>query len=184
MNRWPLLAFALLVVGCRDKSTDLMPLKVKNEWQYLVRPGLQKYTDTLKVTREISVANVQGYELAGQMGVCRMAWKNGKLLTNEMANARFVPPLPLYSYRKKEPWTGWVYSLNKKEPARGEVTYEPQKLEVSGRKISTIRSTASLKIMNRQVELTTWFEAGVGIVQQEQRTNNELDVSIQLIRGL
>ena len=69
-------------------------------------------------------------------------------------------------------------------PASGTIeVVEGQTLSLGAREFSTTRSTVTLKAGNDGIELITWFAPGVGIVQQEQRTNTVLDLQLQLVLG-
>ena len=56
-------------------------------------------------------------------------------------------------------------------------------LEFEGRKIHCIESTVRLETAARKIELITWFSSGLGIVQQEQRTDEKLLVKVKLLEA-
>lgn len=161
-----------------------MPLREDHKWQYLVRTGLLNLPDSVKVTRRIAVADVDGYELASDLGVSHLAWRKARLITDQMAGARFTPPLPIFAPNEGAvPWQGWIYSGDKREPAKGTVSHTSTKLDVLGRQVETIRSDVFLKVSARRVQLSSWFEPGVGMVRQDQLTNGRLDATIELLGG-
>ena len=56
-----------------------------------------------------------------------------------------------------------------------------EKLELLGRTVDTVYSTVWLKVGARNVVLKSWFEPGTGIVRQEQKTDNRLDLVIEYL---
>ena len=159
-----------------------MPLHEHHSWSYLVRSGLQNLPDKVTVTRSVAVGDVDGYELAGELGVSHLAWEKGQLVTDQMAGVRFTRPLPILAPNNDSvEWSGWADSGDHRDPAKATVTHASTKLEVLGRPVETIRSDVDLKIADRKLQLSTWFEPGVGIVRQDQRTNGRLDITLELL---
>lgn len=181
MKRW-VWALGFLVVGCQSGNQALMPLKPKKTWTYAVRPGFKIFIEPVTVTREVAVGDAKGYELAGAMGVTRLAWRGSQLITDQAANAMIRPPLPLITARDRRTiWSGWVGSMGKWDRADADIVNKEEKLALGGRTLSTLRSTVSMHLPTRDLKLDTWFVEGQGIVQQEQRNGPELDVQIQLV---
>ncbi len=179
--------FSLSVAGCRREGSDLMPLNVGHSWNYTIRSvrGLYTYVSPITVSREVSVANTQGVELKSSLGPSRMAWAGDALLVERLAGTQFIPPLPLV-YRTDETherhWKGTVIFVDNTSPAWAVQSQGPDDdLIYGGKKIHCIRSTIQFHTASRDIELETWFSAGLGIVQQEQRTDGILLVKLQQI---
>jgi hypothetical protein len=192
----PLIALA---TGCRGGS-DLMPLDVGHSWNYIVKAGFDTYVTPIKVDREVSVANTRGVELASTLGTSRMAWTGDSLVAERLAGTQFVPPIPLL-FKAEEtsdrPWKGHLQFvdqgfLDPKDPAdnregqpRLATATQSQKgdddIPFGGKKIHCMRSTVRLQTAAHSIELITWFSAGLGIVQQEQRTDDKLLVRLTLL---
>lgn len=183
MWRLPVFCLALVgIAGCGDGPSDLMPLSIGEDWVYLARNGIQTYTQKMRVERQVAVGDVEGYELAGDLGVAHMAWSHGRLITDQMAGARFDPPLILYAPGNKDiPWSGAVYSGDRKEMATGTIGNGKEKLDLLERTVDTVCSTVWLKVGDKNVVLKSWFEPGTGIVRQEQKTDNRLDLVIEYL---
>jgi len=170
-----------LAVGC-GSHTDLMPLEVGKTWNYVTRAGFNTFVEPVKVTRELAVAGAQGYELVGPLGASRLAWKGDTLYAFQTANARFIPAVPLLVPGRKEMvWRGRMESNGVIVPATAHVSHSEEKIKIGGREIPTTLSTVIVQIPDKGIELKTWFQSGVGIVQQEQRTNRVLDVQTQFL---
>jgi hypothetical protein len=163
--------------GCSDDGQTYMPLSLHSRWSYLVDDGVNKMPDHIRVTRRIPVGGAPGYELAGELGVSQFAWQNGRLISSELSNTRFIPPLPILAPRERRVhWRGWVLSGDKKEPAVADVDFvKLKKDEGTG---DSIDSTVSMKINQRHLNLMTRFRADFGIVRQEQQTGGQRDLSL------
>ena len=172
-----LLPAVLLMPGCNDDGEAYMPLSMHKKWSYLVDDGVNKMPDHVKVTRQVPVGSAQGFELTGELGISRFAWQNGRLITDDLSNTRFMPPLPILATRdRRVHWRGWVFSGNKQEPAYADVDFV--KVKKDG---DFIDSTVTLKVDQRQMSLVTRFQADYGIVRQEQRTGDQLDLSLMAL---
>lgn len=185
VNRHPLPVVAFLLatalLGCA-KHDELMPMKLGKTWTYTVRPGFGTLVEPVKAIRQVPVGDGLGYELAGPLGVSRMAWQGTRLITDMAGNARFVPPIPLLGAGDKSlDWRGWLETNGKKLPAKASLTEASAKLSLAGRDFSGTRSTLKVKTPAGELVLDTWFAPGVGVVQQEQRTNDKLDLQLQLL---
>ncbi len=171
-----------LVVGC-SKQPELMPMKIGSQTSYVVRYGLDSKVEPVKVVREVPIAGVTGYELAGPLGVSRLAWKDGVLLAAATTNARFDPPIPLLAVDGKDrTWSGTVESLGKKQAATATLVHKSEKIELISKKVDTTLSTLTLSLPKGTVELSSWFQSGVGLVQQEQRTGPVVVVRLEMVR--
>src|SRR5579884_3774900 len=85
----------ILCASC-NKGGKEFPLAVGRTWTYMVDSefGTQRLEE-VKVLRQVPVGDVTGYELGGEMGESRLAWKDGVLLAQQLPNATFNPPIPL-----------------------------------------------------------------------------------------
>lgn len=185
LNRLLALSGALLVCACGSGGSDWMPLAVGKKWNFKVKAGFETYIDSVAVTRELSVANRKGYELAGPLGVSRLAWVGDSLLAEKLVGTQFIPPLPILfdsDETHERPWKGRVIFVDRSSPATASQSQKADDdLMFAGRKIHCTRSTVRLKTAAREVELITWFSRGLGIVRQEQRTNGTLLVRLDLL---
>ncbi len=175
----------LLIPGCRGGGSDLMPLDVGHTWNYIVKAGFDTYVTPIKVSREISVANGNGVELTSTLGTSRLAWSHDGLLAERLAGTQFAPPLPLVFSTEEtheRPWKGRVVFVDRASPATASQSQKgDDDLTFGGKKIHCIRSTVRLQTAAHKIELITWFSAGLGIVQQEQRTDDKLLVKLTLL---
>jgi len=175
--------------GCAQQ-TDWFPMKVGRHWTYQVRAGFDRRVESVRVVRPLAIASVDGFELGGPLGVSRLAWKNGDLVAESTVNATFSPPLPLLIPgadmtrdlpRRIATWHGRVVTLGKEHPGSAVLTEQTDKIDVGTRKVNAILATVSIRIPNGKIELQSWYEQGIGIVQQEQRTNGARIVQLQLL---
>ena len=84
--------------------------------------------------------------------------------------------------RRVATWHGRVVSLGKERPGSAVLTERFDKeIDVGTRKASIILATVTLTIPNGRIELDSWYEDGLGLVQQEQRTNGARIVQLQLL---
>jgi hypothetical protein len=177
------------MLGCGTR-TEWFPMKLGNHWNYQVRAGFDRRVEPVKVLRALTVASTDGFELAGPLGVSRLAWKHGVLLAESTVNARFAPPLPLLipgaDLSKSAPkqvaiWHGRVVTLGRERPGSAVITEQLEKIDVGSQKVSTILATVTLHTPSGKIELDSWYQEGVGLVQQEQRTNGVRIVQLQLL---
>ncbi len=175
---------ALLLAGC-SKQPDLMPLRVGRTISYEVTHGMEKHVESMTVTAEVPVMGQTGYEISGPMGVSRMVWKDGVLYASQTANAILDPPIPLVSLDGKvKRWNGTLESLDVSSDASAELVQKQVKgVEVGLRKIDATLSTLTVKLPRGTIEVLTWFQPGVGLVQQEQRTGNVLVLRMEMVGG-
>lgn len=184
-----LAAFALIGCGADDR---LMPLRVGNEWSYDVKTGLPESVASVKITREVPVAGITGYELNGPMGLSRVAWKGEMLVATVLGNARFHPPLPLLnSIEEKQTtkWSGRMYSLGRTYEAQATLSQESTPLTREGRKYRAIKTVMLIRLPSRELEIQTWYAPGVGILNQVQRTREggegvgRFDIELDYLSG-
>ena len=163
-----------------------MPLKPGHEITYLVRTGLAARVEPVRVVRSLPVAGVNGAELSGPLGTSRLAWKDGVLVADSTTHGRFSPPLPLMSNDGKDRvWDGHVETLGRVQPGHAKLTQTKETLSLGSRRIFTTKATLTLELpeSNGRIELVSWFQPTVGLVQQEQRTNGQLVLQLQLLSG-
>jgi hypothetical protein len=157
-----------------------MPLQAGKRWTYLVTNSMtmdQKIRSTVQVKRVIPVGGVPGYELVSALGTSRLAWRGPELIASQMANTTFEPAIPLLGpVGSRRSWQGYVRTLGRAEAARA--TLETKADRLGERR--TQKSTLRLSLPGRLVLVESWFEPGVGLVRQEQRTDGKLDLSLAL----
>lgn len=123
-----------------------------------------------------------------------MAWKDTKLVVSEFANCRFSVPVPLLDTAKIPPksksqgdafsqahtWKGKIESFGTTRPAGATLRQRQTKLEDN--KADLVQTILELSVGGATMEVRTWFEKGKGIVKQEQRTNGNLVVAMELLK--
>ena len=180
-------SFAALGCGGGD---EYMPLKVNRTWTYRVSSGFEKHTVPIRVDRAMTVASSSGYELSGPLGVSRVGWSGKKLVAEYMVNAKFSPPIPLLvpmELDKNKPpkqvavWHGHIDALGRVKPSSAILTEQVDSVELGTRKVSTILAVLEIKMPGGSVELKSWYQSGVGLVQQEQRTNGQRIVQMIMV---
>ncbi len=173
--------------GC-SAAPKPMPLELGREWTYAVSAGFQKFVEPVRVVGTVPVSRSQGYKLEGPLGTSHLAYEDGKLIASKFANSTFEPPLPLLDTRLKNEtkpknwsWTGSLRSFGYDRPASATISQSKAKVDIAGESIDAIRTDVLIRSKAAQIEVRTWFRPGYGIVQQEQRTNRNLIVALQLI---
>ncbi len=182
-----LCGLALFLHGC-SAAPNPMPLDLGREWTYAVSAGFQKFVEPVRVVGRVPVSKTEGYKLEGPLGTSHLAYEDGKLIASKFANSSFEPPLPLLDTRLKNEskpkswaWTGSLRSFGYDRPASATISQSKTKVDFAGESIDAIRTDILIRSKSAQIELRTWFRPGYGIVQQEQRTNRNLIVALQLI---
>jgi hypothetical protein len=176
-------AAAVVVAGC-GQPPDLMPLEAGREMEYVVRSDLDTRVEPVRISREVPVAGAPGFELTGPLGTSRLAWKDGMLLAASTTNARFHPPVPLVTVDgKARDWRGEIEVRGYTSEAVGRLVQEDVDLDLNGKKVPTRMSTLSVTLPRGEIELISWFQRGVGMVQQEQRTNDRLVLRMEMLGG-
>jgi hypothetical protein len=178
----PLLSIAGLV-GCA-KQSDLMPLKLGTSATYEVSYGLEKHVEPLTISRSLPVDGVTGFELSGPMGVSRVAWHNGELRAAQTANAWFDPAIPILADDKKDrQWSGRVGVMGVKSLAKAVLTHKQDKLDMGSKAVEATLAELTITLPRGTIVVDSWFQPGVGLVRQEQRTADKLVVSMEMIGG-
>ncbi len=182
-----LFGIALNLNGC-SAAPNPMPLDLGREWTYAVSAGFQKFVEPVRVVGRVPVSKTEGYKLEGPLGTSHLVYEDGKLIASKFANSSFEPPLPLLDTRLKNEskpknwaWTGSLRSFGYDRPASATISQSKTKVDIAGESIDAIRTDILIRSKSAQIELRTWFRPGYGIVQQEQRTNRNLIVALQLI---
>lgn len=179
------LVFLLVLGGCSEPDR-LMPLGNGHEVTYLVKTGLAARVEPVRVVRNLPVAGVEGAELSGPLGTSRLAWKDGVLVADSLVNGRFSPPLPLLATdRKARTWHGRVETLGREQPGSAKLVHDQETLSLGARKVFTTKATLTLDLPQAggKIEVISWYQSAVGLVQQEQRTNGQLVLQLQLLSG-
>ena len=163
-----------------------MPLSPEWTGTYVVRFGFMERVEPVSVTRRLSVADMPGYELAGPLGVSRLAWRDGVLYADETANAFFTPPIPLLAEDgQPRKWHGTVISMGKSHEATAELVQsndkERNRVDIGGRIVPATLATLTLQLGAQAVVLESWYQPGTGLVQQVQRTNRKQVTQLQIV---
>ena len=183
------LGLAWSLVGCGSRD-NWFPMKVGQHWTYQVRTAFDVNVQPIKVLRPLPVASAPGYELTGPLGVSRIAWRNGTLYADSTVNAQFIPPLPLLvpavertkdDDKKVLTWHGRVIVLGKERPGSATLYERNATIEFGTRKVPTILSTLDIRIPGGKIGLQSWYQQGVGLIRQEQRTNGTRVVQLQML---
>lgn len=184
----PLLLLPLL--GC-GRGDSLMPLDQGRSWTYSFYNGSQTFIEPVEVKGKAAVGSGQGAILTGPMGTSRLGWNGDTLLAARLANAGFSPAIPLIvevggKGEATRRWNGTIEAFGVKHEAFATMTQARARLARGGVKIDTLKSELVLQAREpgrppTRIEVTTWFRPGVGIVQQEQRTNRRLIVALRLL---
>lgn len=186
-----------LLVGCGQGGPSYLPLWEGNEWTYATRTSFQNPSSVLKVGPKIAVGSVEGRVLSGSFGESRMAWDGPKLIASQLSNSRFNPPIPLFredkipekkKQREQEfvnvdEWKGRVESFDSARSGSALLQQRRSQLDVNGRKLNVIESLLTISLGKSEIEIRTIFERGKGILRQEQRTNRNLVLSIEMLRS-
>ena len=189
------IGIAVGLVGCGSRD-DWFPMKVGKHWTYQVRAGFDRRVEPVKVLRPLAVASSAGFELTGPLGVSRLAWKKGILLAESTVSVQFIPPVPILvtgadlskEKNKSKPveyrvatWHGRVIVIGKERPGSAVLTERNEVIDFGSRKVPTILATLSLKVGLNEIVLKSWFQQGVGLIQQEQRTNGARVIQLQML---
>jgi len=65
------------------------------------------------------------------------------------------------------------------------LTHQRETLTLGTRRVATTLAKVVLDLpeSHSQIELDSWFQPGVGLVQQEQRTNGRRVIQLQMLSG-
>jgi hypothetical protein len=135
--------------------------------------------------REIPVAGTTGYELSASYGTSRLAWKDGRLLAAQTTNAFFDPPIPLVSEDGKDiSWSGRIESMGKISQATATLTQKKNEaLQIAAKRYTTQATQLKINLPRGTILIDSWFVPKIGLVQQEQRTNDKFVLRMELLHG-
>lgn len=173
----------VLLAGCRSADDSYMPMEVGRTWTYQARAEFSTSFEPVSVRRQLSVAGAKGFELAGEHGVSRLAWKDGVLYAERWADATLSPPMPILGPEEDHvvrSWSGTVTYAGKSESGTATIRQAPVKVDVGGKKYSVRQSQIKVDMPSKTLEVVTDFAPGIGIVRQEQRTNLKFNLSLEL----
>jgi hypothetical protein len=177
----------LTVCGCGPGNGKEFPLSVGRTWALMVDSPLENsHVEEVKVLRKVPVGDVEGYELGGQMGQSRIAWKDGILMAQQLPNATFNPPIPLLiggADKATKNWKGMIGAAGRGASATATLSQEPSQEKFNGQMVNTTKATLAIHGTNPdlKIELITWYEKGEGPIHQEQRNNGILEVRSEAI---
>lgn len=177
------LGVLLTPFGC-GSSDDLMPLREGKSWTYKVFNGYSTVIDELKVQKKLSVSGVSGWQIEGSLGQHRLAWSGKDLLCERTPNARFVPPLLLAiqgAETAKRPWKGRFEAQGQVWQAEGTFEQGHDKVKIAARSYQTTKTRIVLRWPGHRTELISWFAPGTGLIKQEQRTDDQLDLGLEYL---
>lgn len=182
-----ILTLILFLSGCKNKNEETyLPLEIGNKWIYTVRSGLQVRIDTLKVIRETFIDGYRGWDIQGPGGITSLYWINKILKVKYMPNLKVSPSLPLLDVSKKDAyfkWKGFIIFEGKTMAATANIKQYQDKYQEGGKKFNCLKSHLEIYTDNKTIELISWFHTGTGIICQQQRTNNYLDISLEYLTG-
>lgn len=177
----------MFLAGCGgSRGQAYMPLEKGNKWTYSVRAGFLSRVEDLSVTRSISVADVQGWEVSGAMGNSRLAWKGQTLLVEDLPGTRLSPAIPILlgeSVKTSAKWSGIAKTLSGSREATADIVQAKDTVTIGGRTYETKRSEITLRGLGAPIILTTWFNEGIGMLRQEQRVGDQLVRSMEYLAG-
>lgn len=175
--------------GC-GKADSLMPLDQGRSWTYRIFNGVLHYVEPVEVKGVVPVGPVEGAVLTGPMGTSHLAWQNETLYASRLANAGFYPPIPLVidngGKKASLNWRGSVEAFGEVRDARATFTQERVPVLQGGSRYFVTKTEMKIVAVEggkppTEMELTTSFRTGVGIVEQVQRTNRDHIVTLRLL---
>jgi hypothetical protein len=176
-----------LLLGCSPNANQsYFPIKPKSAWSYVYRSGLQSHVVQVEASRPLSVAGQQGWSLSGPGGESRVAWDRHLLYFQLMAGTSFIPALPILDAKNPKSnraWRGTVLFQGSRTQATATIEQLPDRYKIGVRPYDSLKVTVYLRMPQTQIELMTWFAKDIGIIAQQQRTNNFLDVAYEYLSG-
>jgi hypothetical protein len=180
-----ILAAILCICGCSG-GNDYYPLKVGNQWSYMVVTDFSQGVQTVKCQKSVPVAGTKGYELSGPMGISRLAWKGNTLYATALPNARLYKAIPMLianDPKATTTWHGQLQNLGVMQKAEATLTQSTDMIDVGSKKFDTIKATLTVKSAGKDIVVETWYAKGVGPIRQTQRTGDKLNVKVDLLGG-
>lgn len=180
---WFFTAVAALA-GCLGTS-ELFPREAGVEWTYSIRTGFgAESVEDVRLVRTTAVAGAEGMALIGAFGESRLAWRDGALWVESLANTGFSPAAPIVAADGRfRSWKGTITTAFGEESASGRLRQRNAELTVAGRKFATVEAELELERPLGTTRITTWFAPKIGILRQEQRTRGSLDVRLEWVAG-
>jgi hypothetical protein len=141
------------------------------------------FVEDIKVVEKVPIDTVNGYRLVGPLGMSRMAWRNGRLISDSLPNTRISPPITLLApgVKGKLLWTGAVEMLGRSFDAEATLVQVDDKVQLGARKYDSIKATLNIKMGTKNIELLTWYAPDMGPLRQEQRTDGVLNYSLEYL---
>jgi len=163
-----------------------MPLAVGHVWTYEVHGRRLGQVVEMRVSRRIAVDDVSGYELTGPLGTARLAWNGPRLMAETLCGTTYDPPIPLLDARlpqKPLVWSGVVMAPAAVSEAGATLTHLATDIMFASRKDAAVETILKLQAGRRRIELDSWFVDGVGLVKQEERTDDVETVRMSMTGG-
>lgn len=163
-----------------------MPLAVGRVWTFDVHGRRLGQVASMRVVRRLAVDGVEGYELAGPLGVSRLAWNGQRLVADCLCGTRYDPPIPLLDARLPSTpvaWRGAVQSPAASMPGQASLTHFAKDTMFGSRKTAAVETVLELQTGRRRMELDSWFVDGAGLVKQEERTDDVETVRLTMTGG-
>ncbi len=200
MKRLDILLPLGCVVACGQGGPSYMPLVDEKQWTYNVVSNFQNNVQKFTVAGHTSVGGVDGRVISSEMGESRLAWDRRKLICSEMGSTVFIPPIPIFMEDKipekkkgreselmpATDWSGTFQALGKTRHAKGILSQSRGVLQSQNGDLDVVETVFKVQIEGAKddvpLEIRTWFARGIGIVRQEQRTDRNLVVSLELLR--
>lgn len=139
---------------------------------------------TVATDGPIRVGTDYGRLLTSEGGNSKMVWVGGELRVAQLSSMKFEPPITLLKPKERESeWThsGECIFRNVATKVKATLNQEPREMEINGTKRKTLQVTLTMPLNRIDIELVTWFEQGLGILQQEQRNDGKLVSSMTLL---
>jgi hypothetical protein len=163
-----------------------MPLAVGHAWTYEVYGRRLGQVVQMKVSRQLAVDGVSGYELTGPLGTARLAWHGPRLVAETLGGTHYDPPIPLLDARQpKSPieWTGTVVAPATTCGATALLTHKSAEIQFASRTTPAVETVLELHAGKHRIELDSWFVDGVGLVKQQERTDEVETARLSMTGG-
>ncbi|MEQ1821158.1 MAG: hypothetical protein ABL949_01480 [Fimbriimonadaceae bacterium] len=167
-----LLALGFLAFGC-GRPHEYFPLKMGNQWRYKVNTGMDTFIQNSAVSDVVPGEMGQTYEVSGNLGVNRLAWKDGVLWASTLGGDRFSPAIPLLDGKKESislTWAGSIYASGRTMKAKGTLVQDKGNVLVDSQKRSALTTLLTITLPDRIVIVESSYVRGIGLVNQTQRT--------------
>ena len=146
----------------------------------------------VKVTRYLTVASHQGFELKGTNGVSRLAVIDRILVAERLNGATFDPPIPLIALDKmpkekeveEKIISGTTRMRYMKTTQECNISLTQMRKEDSlykGQTVRTLVGTLLLETPRKKFVLRTEYLPGVGILNQDQQADGNFEFGLVLL---